>query len=249
MSKENDLIKSIDNAFSLLDLLSEYGPLGISEITRLSGLAKTTVFRILKTLEHRGIVMQIEDEIYAISYKILKYQPSPLNEQQLIKVAKPYMQEFSQKTGETINLSILYRDEIYIIHSESGESYMLQSSLTPVTDLYCSSMGKIFLSEMAADELEKYYQKSLFKRTINTIIHYPDFCEEQQKIKQNHIAYDHEEYEYGLTCMATGLYQNSQLIAALGCSGPTTRLGFKGLAQLEENLKKTAETINQLLEV
>lgn len=49
--------------------------------------------------------------------------------------------------------------------------------------------------------------------------------------------------------MATGLYQNGQLIAALGCSGPTTRLGFKGLAQLEENLKKTAETINQLLEV
>ena len=49
--------------------------------------------------------------------------------------------------------------------------------------------------------------------------------------------------------MATGLYQNGQLIAALGCFGPTTRLGFKGLAQLEENLKKTAETINQLLEV
>ncbi|EGO7930562.1 helix-turn-helix domain-containing protein, partial [Enterococcus faecalis] len=41
MNKENDLIKSVDNAFTLLDLLSEQGALGISEVTRLSGLAKT----------------------------------------------------------------------------------------------------------------------------------------------------------------------------------------------------------------
>lgn len=249
MSKENDLIKSVDNAFTLLDLLSEQGALGISEVTRLSGLAKTTVFRILKTLEYRGIVIQIEDDIYTLSYKILKYHPKPLNEQQLIKIAKPYMQNFSQKTGETINLSILYRDEIYIIHSESGESYMLQSSLAPVTDLYCSSMGKIFLSEMSPTELEKYYQKRLVKRTINTIIDYSNFCEEQKKIKEKQIAFDHEEYEYGLTCMATGLYQNGELVAALGCSGPTTRLGFKGLSQLEDELKKSGEIINQLLEV
>lgn len=50
MNKENSLIKSIDNAFTLLDLFSEQGALGISEIAKLSGLAKTTVFRILKTL-------------------------------------------------------------------------------------------------------------------------------------------------------------------------------------------------------
>ncbi|EME3213506.1 IclR family transcriptional regulator, partial [Enterococcus faecalis] len=227
----------------------EQGALGISEIAKLSGLAKTTVFRILKTLEYHGIVMQIEDDIYTLSYKILKYQPEPLNEQQLIKIAKPCMQNFSQKTGETINLSILHRDETYIIHSESGESYMLQSSLAPVTDLYCSSIGKIFLSEMSTTELERYYQKPLLKRTINTIINYSDFYEEQQKIKEKQISFDHEEYEYGLTCMATGIYQNSELIAALGCSGPTTRLSFKGIAQLENELKKSAKIINQLLEV
>lgn len=49
--------------------------------------------------------------------------------------------------------------------------------------------------------------------------------------------------------MATGIYQNSELIAALGCSGPTTRLSFKGIAQLENELKKSAKIINQLLEV
>ncbi|HDT8056464.1 TPA: helix-turn-helix domain-containing protein, partial [Enterococcus faecalis] len=43
MNKENSLIKSIDNAFTLLDLFSEQGALGISEIAKLSGLAKTTV--------------------------------------------------------------------------------------------------------------------------------------------------------------------------------------------------------------
>ena len=87
------------------------------------------------------------------------------------------------------------------------------------------------------------------KRTINTIIDYSNFCEEQKKIKETQVAFDHEEYEYGLTCMATGLYQNGELVAALGCSGPTTRLGFKGLSQLEDELKKSGEIINQLLEV
>lgn len=240
-------IKTLDNAFLILDKLTGRTPLGISELARQTKLSKTTVFRLLKALEYHHVVLQLDQEEYTLGYGTLKYQPLPLHHHLLVDLATPYMKEFTEHTGETINLAIQYDHTIYIIHTEVGEQYLLQSSLTPSAQLYCSAMGKIILSQMTDKELEDYYSQQLVPRTHYSIVTHKDFQIEKQNILQTQIAYDREEYEYGLTCLATGLFQYKKIVAVLGCSGPSSRLAFKGFKRLETQLMKTAQAIHQRL--
>lgn len=240
-------IKTLDSAVLILDSLAEQAPLGVSEIARQTSLSKTTVFRLLKALEYHHFVIQLDQEEYALGYGTLKYQPLAINNRQLIDLVKPHMRRFTEKTGETINLAVHYDQTVYIIHTEIGEQYLLQFSLTPSAKLYCSSIGKVFLSQMSGEKLRNYYSQELTARTHHSITNYDDFLKEKATILATGIAYDREEYEYGLTCLATGLFQNGNIIAAIGCSGPSSRLAFKGFDYLEEQLTETAAAINQLL--
>ncbi|WMB28030.1 helix-turn-helix domain-containing protein [Streptococcus didelphis] len=177
-------IKTLDNAIKLLDILVEHQSLGVSEIARQAHLSKTTVFRLLKALEVHHLVLQIDQENYALGYGMLKYQPLEANSQQIISLAKPYMKNFTEVTGETINLAIHYDNYVYFIHTEVGESYLLQFSLAPTAKLYCSSMGKIFLSQMADSDLKSYFQEDLVARTHHTITSYQAFKEEKSHSKE-----------------------------------------------------------------
>lgn len=56
-------------------------------------------------------------------------------------------------------------------------------------------------------------------------------------------AHDREEYEYGLTCMAKGVYFKGMLIAGVSLSGPTSRLEHKGMERLEEALADVADAL------
>lgn len=53
---------------------------------------------------------------------------------------------FPEITGESVNLGI-YEDEVIIVNTINGEFYQLQTTLLPVSPLYCSEIGKLFLSE------------------------------------------------------------------------------------------------------
>lgn len=240
----SDHIKTIDHVVSLLNGLKSCSS-GVSELTRLTGLPKTTVFRILKALEIHGLVMQVEKDQYALGYGLAKYRPPHLDNHQLISISRQAMKNFATHTKETINLSVSQQDSLVIIHSELGERYLLQSSLENVTELHSSSMGKLFLAQRPSEKVKAYFEKGWAKRTVNTVTSYEEFLKEN--ISSDSIVYDREEYEYGLTCLATGLWQEGRLVGCIGCSGPTTRLKAKGFAFLEEALMQASQQINQKL--
>lgn len=241
----NKPIQAIVNAVKILDLINEKSEIGIREIAKILDIPKSTVFRIIKTLEDQNILVSTHDDEYAIGYKILNYRAGINKEKNLITYAMDSLKNFCKNTTETINLAIRNQNKTFIIHSEEGEYYSLQSNMLPESDLYCSSTGKIFMASMSGEELMKYFDENLTKRTVNTIIEYNEFLKEKQKIIDTDIAYDNEEYEYGLTCIATSIKVNDEIIAAISVSGPTTRLKFKGFENLEKELLLTAKSIEE----
>lgn len=69
------------------------------------------------------------------------------------------------------------------------------------------------------------------------------YIKEKENILKTKIAYDLEEYEYGLTCIGTPITVNNKVLAAISVSGPTTRLKYKTFENLEKALKETAKKI------
>lgn len=241
-------IQVIVNASKILDLINETGALGTREISKMLDIPKSTVFRILKSLETQNLVISTSDEKFAIGYKLLNYRVGTKKEHSLVSYAQPYLKAFSKLTQETINLAIPKNNKSFVLHSEEGEYYSLQSNMLPEADFYCSSTGKIFLAHMTNTDLEHYFAYEYEKRTINTITDYATFQKEKTTILRKHIAYDNEEYEYGLTCLATPITINGNVIAALSVSGPTTRLKVKEFSVLEKRLKETAKMIENRIE-
>ena len=140
----------------------------------------------------------------------------------------------------------MFQDYVLFIHTELAEQRSLVASLPPVTPLYCCSVGKIFLAYQTNKELEHYFKvHHPIKRTINTRTTKEALLQESEKIRRDGIAHDHEEYDYGLSCIAAPIFLGENLAAGISLSGPTSRLQYKGYAFLEKELKARAEALSK----
>lgn len=245
--KKSSYISILIKAFSILDYLNEEGnECGISNISKATGIPKANVFRIVKTLEYLGAI-EIKNDGYVLGRALLKYAKQSSENNELVDISERYLKSLAKEVGETINLGIIFENNVLILKSELGESTSLVSKLLPICPQYSSSIGKLFLTEKKNSEIKKYFKDiNAEKMTVNTITSYEDFLKEKEKIMKSGISYDYEEYEYGLTCIASGIRnKNGKMIAAVSISGPTTRLHFKGLELLEDKISNLALQISK----
>lgn len=244
--KEPSFITILGRAFTIMEeLLKSDKPLGVSELARLTGIPKANTFRIMKTLEELKAVSPKEDG-YLLGSKMIELGAGAKHNDEFMLVAKPYLQKLSKTCEETVNLGIMFQDYVLFIHTELAEQRSLVASLPPVTPLYCCSVGKIFLAYQTNKELEHYFKvHHPIKRTINTRTTKEALLQESEKIRRDGIAHDHEEYDYGLSCIAAPIFLGENLAAGISLSGPTSRLQYKGYAFLEKELKATAEALSK----
>lgn len=251
IEKKYDSIIMVERALNVIKMLSDSEEsVGVSEIAENLELPKATVFRILNTLYKSGFATKdpINDK-YDLSIAFVEIGEKLKYRMDLEKIASGVMEELSKKVGETVNLGIFYEDEILTIHSIQGESSILVSKLKPTSPLYCSSTGKLFLSEMNEAEAEEYFANAkLTKRTRNTITTFEEFLKEKPVILSEKIAYDREEFEYGLTCMSCPvLGKSGKIVATIGISGPTSRLVYKDFDSLAKEIKSSAVELSELV--
>lgn len=236
------IIPMLERAFKILEYMYIKGEsVSFIEIVEDLEMPKTTVFRIMATMEKWGYIHKmLDEEEYVLGKSLIKLGQQAAGDIDITDIAMPYLRELSEKTGESVNLGVIYEDKVLTIANVKGEDFYLISKLIPISPLNCSSMGKQFLSELSDERIKKYFDAgNAEKRTINSIQDYEDFLIEKEKIKEEAISYDREEYEYGLSCMAAAIRdKDHNLIAAISISGPTTRLKYKGEEKLKEELRE-----------
>ncbi|MFT9495799.1 IclR family transcriptional regulator [Anaerosolibacter sp.] len=247
-TNDTNYITMIDRAFEILYYISNHqNPVGISQIAKDLDLPKANIFRILNTLNKWDILERSANDKYVLGKGLIKYGNIAKERINLISISSPINKSLSQDIGETVNIGIMYEGNILTVYSEEGESSALVSKLIPISPLNCSSMGKIFLAHSTDEELIKYFKSNnLEKRTINTIINVEDFLNTKNSIIEENISFDNEEYEYGLSCVASGIKNtDGKVIAAISVSGPTSRLMFKGMEKIKEKLIDCAKQISE----
>ncbi|MDT2815417.1 IclR family transcriptional regulator [Vagococcus carniphilus] len=248
MEKKSPIIKNIVDTFRILDVLNETEKAGIAFLSQQLDIPKTTIFRIIKTLEEVHVIKQLPDSDYTLDYRLSAYAKSAAKDNQLVEMATPFMNQLKDSYSETVNLGILHENQVVIVQTVEGEFYQLQASLVPMSPLYCSGMGKLFLSEYSEEEL-KHYFVDLKKRTVNTIVDYNEFLKNVEIIKEEGISVDDEEYEYGLSCYAVPIYdKEGKMICSMSVSGPSSRLYHKGIDKLKSELKEKGKALEEALQ-
>ncbi|AKA69479.1 MULTISPECIES: IclR family transcriptional regulator [Clostridium] len=242
-------ILMVDRAIQIINILFQSDvPLGVSAISNSLNLPKVTVYRILNTLYNGKLVEKDNEDKYRLAITFIQYGEKVKSGLDLKSLSDSFINELSNATGEAVSVGIRNEESVITINSAEGESSVLVSKLVPTSLLHCAAMGKLFLAHMTDNEIMEYFQIHNTKRTSNTITNYKDFLVEKEKILNTNIAFDNEEYEYGLQCIASPIFNcDKKMIAAVSISGPMNRLKAKGILEIQKHLENTTRIITEKL--
>lgn len=224
---EGAKVKSLYKAIKLLDYFDNVHPeRGISELAELSGMLKSSVYNILSTYETCGIVEKNpKTSQYRLGLKILALSNVLSQDDVFWEIIRPYMEELSQETGETVFFatpygnSIIYREAAFPNHSIS-----VRAIKGVVAPMYCTSLGKAILACMDEDHVNKVIAEKMEPFTPYTITEPQAFREEIEKIRHQGYSIDNMEHEFGIKCVSVPIKNgNQELIGAISLSGPSLR--------------------------
>ena len=166
----------------------------------------------------------------------------------LEEIARPVMERVAEETGEGVNLGTCFEDRVLILENVKGQASLLVLGLQPVFDLYCSGLGKLFLSEMTEEQLHDYVRRMKpEQKTDSTITTEEEMKAELQQIRQQGHSLDNEEYEYGLLCVAAPIRNpEGKMIGGISVSGPVSRMKRgKGVASIQASVLAGAAEIEE----
>ncbi len=250
MSDNTNIIRSLDRALQLIDLLfNSNNLLGISEIAKSMGEYKSTIHRTLTTLEERGFVLQdSESQKYGLGPKLYAIGISADTHFVMRETIRPFADKLAAEFQETVNVAIA--DSSYgkfsflsIYQSEGKDKFLrLHTSAHANSACHCSSLGKSLLA-FTPDFESLVNEMSLDFHTEKTITNSKDLIKNLQQVKKDGYALDDEELEIGLTCVGVPIFNSTNMpVVAMSISGPTSRMQ----GQMKEMIQRLKETSAQI---
>lgn len=223
-----DHIKSIERCFVILDCLhTNQENLTLENISRSTGLKKTTCFRILKTLRTLNLVeMAGTGKQYRFGPRLAVLGLSALKTMNLRKTALPVLQQLRDETGETVNLSILNDTEIIFIERIMSDYRVnLNVNVGDRLPVFCASMGKVILANLPDNRLQEILASIKFVAlTDQTIVTESKLMRELEHIRKVGFAINNEELEKGLRAVAAPIFNyTGEAFAAVNIAWTTAR--------------------------
>lgn len=226
---------AIERAVSILECFSRKEPvLGIKEISQKLGLQKSSVHRLLTVMVGQGLIVRDLDSLrYRLGHKLIHLGHLSARQYQLRDLALPVMRRVWEKSGETVTLSIRIGDQrMYLDQIESLEEVRVTLDIGKPLPIYCGAGGKIFLAFMDPVEVDRILGSGpLQPLTPTTIVDPARLRDDLALIRTHGYAVSLSERVAGVHAMAVPLRSNSgEVVAALGISGPASRLTAERLA-------------------
>ena len=233
-------VQSVERCFALLDQLASGGRLGVSELSRLTGLHKATVHRLLQTLLELRYVRQEPDGRYELSLKLVRLSSGLLERKDLPRRMHPYLVRLAEETGETVHL--VQREGSRIVYLDKVESdrnaVRMVSRVGMVRDMPCTAVGKAILAALDDREVSSVWRENPPQKiTVHTITNFDAFQHELETVRRQGFAVDREENETGVCCAAAALRDESgRCTYAFSISAPAERMPEERLQQLGKQL-------------
>lgn len=241
-------IQVSERIFHTIEHLAQSGPTGLQDLSHELGLNKSTVHRILNSLICMDYVRQDPETLkYSLSFKLCKIANQILSQNDMIDIARPYIRQLAELSGETVHL--VQMDGLYAVYIDKVESsrnaVRLVSMVGKSIPLYCSGVGKAMLADMPDERIQSIWEQSeITKITESTITDFGEFLELIKDIRKEGYALDNEENEPGVRCIAVSLKSfHGGPSYAISISAPKDRMDDCRIHELRELVLETKEKI------
>ncbi|GEK59953.1 IclR family transcriptional regulator [Marinococcus halophilus] len=216
-----DRVQSLEKGLAVIQSFSQEHPtLTVSHASKLTGLNRPTVRRIMLTLEALGFV-QADEGHYSLTAKTLTLGYAYLSSQNLWNFAYPKMREFVQETGESCSISVLEEtDIIYVARVPAKRIMSINIDIGTRLPAYATSMGRVLLAHLNEEQLEDYWiHAKLDPITDQTITNMEALKSIIHEVRINGYAHVENQLEQGLRSLAVPLTnRHGETVAAINCS-------------------------------
>ncbi len=236
-------VQSVDRAITILEFLASHEWSGVTEVGKEIGVHKSTAFRLLNTLENRGLVEQhLESGKYRLGFGLVNLANSVMHGPIVTQQAQPACQWLARRVDETVTLAIVETDEAVTIDQIASTSTVASRSwLGRRMPMHVTAQGKVFLAFLPAQESAHLVLNPLEYYTESTIVDEHKLSVELEQVRRNGYATTCDEFEEGLSAIAAPICAaNGDVVASIGLSGPSYRLDREQLEKLAPLVREAA---------
>lgn len=243
-------VQSVERALTILDILAHDGESGVTEIAARLEVHKSTAFRLIATLERRGLVEQnAERGKYRLGVGILRLAGATTARLDVVQEARPLARALAAETGETVNIAVLSEGAaLYLDQIAGGSSLQSHNWVGQRIPLHATANGKVLLSGLDAAEISAAVGTPLRSYTPTTVTTVKALLTDIDSVRRDGHAVAVDELERGLTAVAAPLRNaHGDVIASLSVSGPTFRFDEGRLAEAVRLVVETAHEVSERL--
>jgi DNA-binding IclR family transcriptional regulator len=237
-------IRAVERALDVLMCFTNQTPeLTMTQISDLVGINKSTVHRLLATLEGKRFVERdAVTGVYKPGIRLLQMAFLTMENNDLRRLAAPFLHNLCNQFRENVNLSILDgADVVYVDAIESSQRVKLAAAPGQRLPAFCTASGKAILAFLPEENIKHILERGMPGYTQNTLTSPELFFENIRQVRELGFAISVQEFEDGINAIAAPIC--NQPIASISIAGPAYRLTRERMLELGPDLVATAKNI------
>jgi len=224
-------VESVTRAFRIVEALAQ-SPAGLSDIARAVDLPKSTVARLLSTLEEVEAVERDEEDnrLFRLGPLVQRLSTAAGGPAQLAAFARPYLEGLTEATGEAAGVSIPDGYEVhYIDQTDAEHPVQVRDWTGELIPMHVVPSGLAIMAHWPEEQLERFLARPLKALTPNTITDPDRIRERLRSVRDKGFVWVHEEFVEGINSVASPVLEKGGLVTgAIHVHGPAYRFPKHG---------------------
>jgi DNA-binding IclR family transcriptional regulator len=207
-------IPVIDRMVEILDVLAHRSDgVTISELVGAVGVPRTTVYRILNTLQDHGLIRRAISGNYSLGPKLLHLASQVSGGDpgyDLASIATPHLERLSAALGEAAKLSVVEDGLVLVLAAvQDKRAYALAVKSGERMPLHVGAAGKVLLAHLTEDLAAAALSRDAARFTPTTIADHKQLADELALIRRQGWAEDRGEFMPGIQAFAAPVIQQN----------------------------------------
>lgn len=210
-------IPVIDRMMDLLAVLEHRPGASITALKAELGLPRTTVYRILNTLQAHGMVRRDGDGAYWLGRRILSLATQVVEEGDvsIAAVAQPFLDRIATDLGNSAKVSILDAEGVLVIAVAQGKrDYALTVTVGQRMPIHAGAAGKLLFAYAPRQQQDAWLSRPLHVFTSRTMTDPKRLLAEASRIRRAGWAQDRGESAPSIFAFAAPIWDRAGRVAA-----------------------------------
>jgi DNA-binding IclR family transcriptional regulator len=223
------MVQSVERAFAILDAVATR-PAGVTALANRLDLPKSTVARLLSSLEGLGAVERVDGRLWRVGPAVERFARSVEQEPSLARIARPELERLVEAIGEDAGLGLPDGYDVhYVEQVESDHPVQLRDWIGTRAPMHTVPSGLVLLADWPAEAIDAYVDHGLPARTPQTVIDPEQLRARLVDVTISGYAWGLEEYADGINSVAAPVRDAAgHAIAAIHVHGPAYRFPARG---------------------